>query len=1315
MKKLPFSYQLAIGIATISITTLIIMVRFNYQMNTVSETAEKFEAQRIPTAQAANDLKSGIYHSNAALRGWMLLGDESFKIERADVWETEIDRPLEELIILSPGWSNLENVERLNRIRRNVYKIRTYQDEVEQISHTASAAPSNNIFLSEAAPNVKIMMNRITKMIDLEAKLPASKHRKKLLVQMADFCRTCALAVSKIRVFLISSDKKYIDEYYSKWAENETSYKYLEENTKMLTKEQKRLFQELSESRRKFVPLPKKIFDLRLEDHANLANYILGTKSAPAADLVLKDLKALVDDNGARLIQDFSAHRQEIVFLTKFSAGLFTFELFLIVGLGMYITRIVTRPINRAVQLALNIGEGEMDDTIDLGGSRELVQMGESLSKMRDQISSRVDELAEQKWLSDQIGKFSELAQGKTELQLLADDFMSELATSVEAGHGVFYYIDENSEQQTPLSLLGSYAFKQRKNVLGTVEIGEGLVGQCAKEKKTILLNNVPSDYIQINSGLGEKAPLNIIVAPILFEKRLLGVIELASFKEYSDIQLEMINRVTENVGVVINSVCGIQRTEELLQETQRQTEELQAQQEELRAANESLEKQTKELSVQTQNLKASEWKLQGSNEVLEEKSNDLRIQKEEIEIKSKDLEMASRYKSEFLANMSHELRTPLNSFLLLTKRLATNKYKNLNEDQIDDLNVIYEGGTDLLNLINDIMDLSKVESGKLQLQLKAVDLEDVCNNIEGLFSPATKMKSITLEVSKEENVPQTLITDSQRLRQILNNFLSNAFKFTEKGSVQMKIHFPKESTMFFGKSRHSGNTLAFSVIDTGVGISEDKQKEIFEAFQQEDGTTSRKYGGTGLGLTISRGLAKLLGGEIHLSSIKGEGSTFTLYLPMESLGEPGVGEELQKKTVESKSGSQLVAGGRNGTRFLSDDQDKIRKEDEVILIIEDDEKFAEILLGIVREQGYKGIIAEDGKNGLYLAFTQQPMGIFLDFMLPDMNGNDVLEQLKLHQKTRGVPVHVISGMDKETAAVHGTTIGFLEKPATEKEIKEVISKIEHFSAQGIRKILVVEDDKISQQAMIDLIKDKEIEIECVESGEAAIEKIFKGGIDCLILDIGLPDISGFEVLARLSAKKGFQVPPVVIYTGKKLTAKERSELNKYSATIISKDAESPGKLIDEAFLFLRSLTEGILMGRKTVPNGEQQLLIDRRILLVDDDMRNVFAITKCLQEAGLVVYEADNGQTALERLREQDGIELIVMDIMMPIMDGHEAIRRIRAGGKYKNVPIIALTAKAMPEDRAKCIAAGANDYLTKPVDIEKLLSMLKVWLFRK
>ncbi|MCJ8321872.1 MAG: response regulator, partial [Colwellia sp.] len=968
------------------------------------------------------------------------------------------------------------------------------------------------------------------------------------------------------------------------------------------------------------------------------------------------------------------------------------------------------------------------------------------------ELQANNDELNKENARKTQLAKMNELTQGASDINQLSDDIIANLAKLSHAGHGVIYIANQDNK----LKLAGSYAFRERKNILAEIALGEGLVGQCAKEKKVILLTKVPNDYIEINSALGEQVPLNLLLLPILFEQKIMAVIELASFELFSQEQQEILIQIAQNLGVVINNIFNQQRTQELLLSTQQQAEELQTQQEELKSANENLTQQTQELQASEEELRQQSEELKVSNEELEQRQSDLQNQKDkislakqELEIKAEELALASKYKSEFLANMSHELRTPLNSLLLLSKSLADNKSNHLDATEVEDAHIIYQGGQSLLALINDILDLSKVEAGKLNIHIETINFTDIKAQLMQLFNPLAKNRELSLNTIIDEKLPSSFHTDSQRLEQILRNLVSNAIKFTEMGGVTISFGLAEANIKFRNSNLSHDNCFVVHVIDTGVGISEDKLQAIFEAFQQEDGSTSRKYGGTGLGLTIARELSHLLGGEIQLSSTLGQGSRFSLYLPLsiEQQGNSVITLNTDNKSIP-KHEIKVSAGKLTNTSddysnaqhalpvirplrntFIDDDRLTISAGDRTLLVVDDDEVFAKILRDHARRSGYKCLVAGNGLTGIELAKHYQPQGIILDIMLPDIDGHRVLERLKSDDNTRHIPVEIISAhSDDRREALSQGAIGLQTKPVSSEQLQQVLIDIEKMAKAKIKQILIIEDNKHHSKATRRLLENIGLITHCVTTGEEGYQAILTNKYDCVILDLGLPDISGIELLDKLNQnknknkKKTGVLPPVIIYTGKEITDQEQTQLDKYSATIVIKGVGSAERLLDDISLFLHQIERDINQSNNNknkvnmhLLHDENTMLADRKILLVDDDMRNTYALSKQLIDIGFDVDMANNGQEALDMLEKQDDFELILMDTMMPIMDGNQATIKIRKMKNYKNIPIIALTAKTMPEDRENALEAGASEYLTKPLELEKLLSIMRIWLFKK
>lgn len=1007
--------------------------------------------------------------------------------------------------------------------------------------------------------------------------------------------------------------------------------------------------------------------------------------------------------------------------------------------LGQAIDKMIQN-LRKVVTQARAIAGGDYSTRIQPLSDKD--ELGKALIDMTGTLRQVTTENERQDWLKSSQADLNDCIRGEQDVISLGRNVITTLTKLLDMQIGALYHIDEGER----LKLSASYAYTERKNLSNEFKLGEGLVGQAALERECIQLTNVPDDYVKIVSALGDTVPKHIVTLPFEHEGTVQGVIELGSIKEVTELQMNLLMTVRESIAIAFNFAKSRARLQELLEESQRQSEELQTQSEELQTQSEELQSQAQELQTtneeleeKSEKLKQQTEELQATNEELEERSEELREQKSdvdrrnieleatrtELEEKASDLQLASKYKSEFLANMSHELRTPLNSLLILAQNMAENKAGNLDEDQIESANIIKSSGEDLLNLINEILDLSKVEAGKLDIQIKEVDLKSIAETMRGQFEPVASSQKLDFAIEIAEDAPQGLKTDRMRLEQILKNLLSNSFKFTKEGSVRLSIHRPDADVRFRHSALSPSNTICFSIIDTGIGIPQEKQKTIFEAFQQADGSTSRHFGGTGLGLTVSRELARLLGGEIHLQSQRGKGSTFSLFLPfslelddrehdeesalIHALDETT--EEVQTEAVNDK------ASPKYGPEFIPDDRMTISKGDKVTLVIEDDPTFAGVLTNLAREKGYKVLAAGDARSGLQLAAAFIPSAIMLDLGLPDLDGLLVLDNLKQNLKTRHIPVHVVSGLEKKAASLEKGAVGFLTKPCRSEDIEGVFAKIEKLLQSNIKHLLVVEDEEKARQAIRKLFAHKDINITEAASGQEALEQLNLMSFDCVILDLSLGDMTGFDLLRTLRDSDSIQTPPVIVYTGKELTREEHKELSEYAEGIVIKGASSPERLLDEVSLFLHSVETSLPPDQRKIIrmlHDTDQPLQGKKILMVDDDLRNTFALSKVLKQHGLVVTLADNGQMALDRLEEDPNMDLIIMDIMMPVMDGYEAMQEIRQQSRFEDLPIIALTAKAMAADRTKCLESGASDYLTKPVDIEKLLSMMRVWLFQ-
>jgi CheY-like chemotaxis protein/signal transduction histidine kinase/HAMP domain-containing protein len=1015
------------------------------------------------------------------------------------------------------------------------------------------------------------------------------------------------------------------------------------------------------------------------------------------------------------------------------------------------------------------IAVGDYGKSVPIRSDKD--QLGKSVNLMRNKLEIAATLNKRANWVKDGTSQLNEKMRGDLDVVTISRNIINFIVKYLDAQIGALYLADK---EMTELKLTASYAFTARKGINHKVKFGEGLVGQAAFEKEMIFLTEVPDDYIRIKSGLGETVPQNIVVVPIVFEKKLVGVIEIGSIREFDKFHLEFFQLVMESIGISINSSATRTELQRMLQITSDQAEklqiqqeeltntneelqtqqeelkirneELQVQQEELKVANEELEEQTKSLKKSEEDLKTQQEELQVTNEELEEKTKSLELQKKKIsdknmelevardniEQKAKELEISSKYKSEFLANMSHELRTPLNSLLILSRDLADNKNKNLSDDQIESSEIIYKSGNDLLNLINEILDLSKIESGKMHLNLENIKIQTIKENILHQFKPITNQKQLLMNVNIDSNVPKSVVTDIQRLEQIIKNLMSNAIKFTDDGEINCHIHLPNPGVDLSRSGLNADETLAISVMDTGVGIPKDKQLAIFEAFQQADGGTSRKYGGTGLGLSISRELAKLLNGEIMLRSEPGKGSTFTLYIPLDlKKKESETEKEDDKRFIATtpvrkrvqKPPEIILQSSQTSTPIqkvesIDDDRNNIKKNDKIILIIEDDPEFAKILCKQGHIKEFKCIASATGEEGLILAEKYMPDAIILDIKLPGIDGLSVLDKLKENPKTRHIPVHMMSAIEETINVYKKGAIGYLTKPVKSENIMKAFNKIEGFIDRKMKDLLIIEDDDNMRKSIKKVIGEVDVKISEVKSGQEAIDALKNNTFDCMVLDLGLPDMSGFDLLKKLEVDEHIEIPPIIVYTGKDLTKEENDELQNYTNTIIIKGVKSAERLLDETALFLHRVVDDLPDDKqKIIANlyDKEKLFQNKKILLVDDDMRNVFALSKVLKGKGMNVIKAVNGQMALDVLEKNSEIDLILMDIMMPVMDGYEATKKIRKQLKLYKLPIIALTAKAMKDDREKCIEAGANDYMAKPVNIEKLLSLMRVWLYKK
>ena len=955
----------------------------------------------------------------------------------------------------------------------------------------------------------------------------------------------------------------------------------------------------------------------------------------------------------------------------------------------------LTTQVRAIAEVATAVTKGDLTRSIQVEARGEVAELKDNINTMIDNLRLTTDRNTEQDWLKTNLAKFTNMLQGQRDLTTVGRLLLSELTPLVNAHQGVIY----QNEETPSLRLLATYADDGANGHAPVLRLGEGLIGQCAVDKRRMLITDLPGNAVPISSALFKAPPRNYIVLPVLFESQVKAVIELASVNEFTALQTMFLEQLTTSIGIVLNSIEATMQTEGLLKQSQQLAGELQAQQKELQQTNEQLEQKAQQLAERNVEVERKNQEIEQARRALEEKATELAL--------------TSKYKSEFLANMSHELRTPLNSILILGQQLTDNPEGNLTGKQVEFARTIHGAGTDLLNLISDILDLSKIESGTVTVDAEEIFFSNLLDMVARPFRHEAETRQLSFDVHLDPNLGRTVTTDSKRLQQVLKNLLSNAFKFTAQGGVRLNV-----SAALGGWSAthpvlsQAPAVVAFEVSDTGIGIPLEKQKIIFEAFQQADASTSRKYGGTGLGLAISRELASLLGGEIHLRSAPDCGSSFTLYLPIKYVGSTTA----PRPPAASVITTPAVTTERT-VEQIPDDRLEIEPGDAILLIVEDDPHYARILLDLARDKGFKVLLAMRGDDALDLAKQYQPTAVSLDVFLPDMLGWNVLSQLKQNPLTRHIPVQIVT-LDEDRQ--HGLARGafsFVTKPTTREGISEALARIKEFSQPRRRRLLVVEDNKAEQLSIRELLGHDDIEIVNAGTGEEALDVLRQGACDCVVLDLRLPDMSGFEVLERMRAEQALADVPVVVFTGRELSANEDAQLHTMARSIVVKGVESPERLLDETALFLHRVFSGLPPDKQRMLerlNSSDEDLIGRSVLLVDDDARNIFALSSALERRGMHVLTATTGSEAIELIDQTPGLAIVLMDIMMPEMDGYQTIENIRGNPAYRRLPIIALTAKAMKGDREKCLEAGASDYLAKPVNTEQLLSALRMWLHR-
>jgi len=978
----------------------------------------------------------------------------------------------------------------------------------------------------------------------------------------------------------------------------------------------------------------------------------------------------------------------------------------------------LTTQVRAISDVASSVTKGDLTQMIRVEAKGEVEELKDTINQMIVNLKKTTLRNQEQDWLKSNLAKFTQMLQGQKDLNTVTQRILSELAQVVNAQKGLFYILkqDENG-QNSKLKLFAAYAYSDHSTLFQEFALGQGLVGQCAVNKERILLTNVPEDYIKISSGLGKANPINLVILPVLFEKEIKAVIELASFDTFSETHLDFLSQLTESIGIVLNTIEANSRTEGLLEQSQSLADEL-------RRTNEQLQDKAQLMVKQKEEVEAKNKEVEEARKSLEEKAE--------------QLQLTSKYKSEFLANMSHELRTPLNSLLILAQQLYENHEGNLSEKQVHYAKTIHSCGDDLIQLINDILDLSKIESGYISTDFVNLKFSAVTAFVETTFKHVSENKNLRFSIQMDDTLPASLETDAQRLNQILKNLLSNAFKFTEKGEVRLRIYKAAHNW----KQSHPGldnakRVVAFEITDTGIGISKDKQNIIFEAFQQAEGSTSRKYGGTGLGLSISRGLADLLGGTIELESQVGKGSVFTLFLPIDynmaiSKQEEKVSKNESKYNPENTSTtlnqvvmSPKVAESKNlGVineiiNEIGDDRNNIVEGDKVVLVIEDDIRFGKIMMEQAHEKNLKVMVATNFEEVFELTNKHIPCAVTLDVKLPNASGWRILDLFKNDINLRHIPIHLISGEENRLLAMHRGAKSFHLKPLKSEALKVLFSDIDQFSNREMRNLLIVEDNEFDASQMAKILQNGDlVDIEIAATGKQALDLIKEKMYDCIIVDYMLPDISGMELITEISTNMKQQMTPVLIYSAKDFSARENSKLKQYANKIILKGVNSLDLLLEETIMVLHLDHKDLMPEKRKLIEGlrsKTDVLTNKSVLVVDDDVRNLFALTTAFERYNINTITAESGMEAMNILSANNQIDMVLMDIMMPEMDGYETTQKIRREHQNSSLPIIAVTAKAMKGDREKCIQAGASDYITKPLKIDQLMSLMRVWLYKK
>ena len=1150
-------------------------------------------------------------------------------------------------------------------------------------------------------------------------------HTNEVLIEAENIISFMKDAETGQRGFLLTLDPSFLDPYTGAYSKTTAAYNHLITLTLDNPVQQKILIplKERYEARfaqmDRVVDLTKKSKDFVVNSEERYYEMRKGKKIMDDARLIINQVKAEEQD----MLEKRLSQQEIYISYTPFLLILAALISILITGFAYFRIkrdldkRVIQqleearkyeetrRRINEIEDITRKVSSGDYTVRSLDHGDDELGRIALALNKMTGSLEQTFTDLNSKAWLQTGTMRIGDAIRGERVLKKLAANLIQTITGYINAPIGTVYIQDKDWN----FKLTAAYAATNAPEFINT---GEGLTGQVIESKKLLIVKDIPDNFLPVSSTLGTTKPAALALLPLVYANECIGVIELGLLKNPDPLEIKFLDDNLESIAIGVNAALDYVRLQNFLEETQAQSEELQTQHNELENLNAELEAQSQKLQASEEELRVQQEELQQTNEELEERSGLLEEKNYEIQKKAEELELTTRYKSEFLANMSHELRTPLNSILLLSRLLAENDEKNLSNDQIEYATVIQASGNGLLGLIDEILDLSKIEAGKMELEFNQVSIKEISQDLKSLFGLLAKEKGLEFVINIDPKVPAFIETDKTRLEQILKNLISNAIKFTSKGSVNVNI-----------KQDPADNRICFHVKDTGIGIASEKQQLIFEAFQQADGSTKRKYGGTGLGLSISRELVKLLGGEISVSSQPDVGSEFSLYIPVEQANERFVQEHL----FQSKKEDQPIENLPEISNYIStiipesipDDRHEVTAQDKVILIVEDDTFFAKSLLNYTRRQGYKGIVAVRGDEGLELAGTFKPLGILLDIELPIMSGWEVMDALKKNPATRPIPVHIMSSHRMKNESLMKGAVDFIDKPVVLEKMNEIFKKIEYVISKKSKKVLIVEDNSKHAKALAYFLSTFNINSELKNDINEGITALRENEVDCVILDMGIPDKRAYETLEAAKKNPEFEHIPIIIFTGKSLSMSEESRIKQYADSIVVKTAHSYQRMLDEVSLFLHVVEEN----KKPIDkNGDfnklgglGEILSHKTVLIADDDVRNIFSLTKSLENYKMNVITALDGKEALQKLHENPAIDVVLLDMMMPQMDGYETAKRIRENFEWRNLPVIAVTAKAMTGDREKCINAGASDYITKPVDIDQLMSLLRVWLYER